>query len=661
MCVAALFAVNAWILARFFKTEYTPFMGSIEGAYVAISRWMLLHGMNARWFPLWYGGIPARNTYPPLLHWLVALCARGTGMSVVHSHHAVSAAFYCLGPVALFLFALRLTNSHWKAFIAGVLYSVVTPSAFMMPAVRADMASVWSSDKIQALIFYGEGPHVTAITLALFALAAIDAALEQESGWRAVLAVVLAAMTALTNWLGAMSLVCGALVMLLTRRRNRPGQFILIGMLAYGLVMPWIPPSGIETVRRNSQIVGGYPLGAAQYWYLAGWVGTTIIIGLLLRRTALPDGTRFALLFLFLMAVPPLGFEWFHAYPLPQAERYHLELDVAIVIVAGIAAGSRRFVRKSPWRRLAAALLLCGLALVQIPRWRGQVRALLPPFDISKTLEFDQARWVDSHFPDERVFATGSTRFWLDAFGNNPQLGGGFDQGRTNSAIGDMSFAIPYIAGNGPDTVALLAAYGVRAISVTGKNTRNAYKDYRDPGKFAGIIPEVWREGDDVVYSVPGDRSLAHVVNAADLVRTTPFDWAAVNRFAAALGRSSGTTFRWDGTDHASIRTRVTGQEALSVQISWDSGWNASADGSNIAIDHDALGLMVLRPKCQGGCTISLVYTGGTEARTADAALLASCLVCGFLIFRKRKSGVSLTKEQHPPGVAAASAGGGHS
>src|ERR1051326_216812 len=34
-------------------------------------------------FPLWYNGIPCQDTYPPLLHWIVALLA-GTFLSLHH-------------------------------------------------------------------------------------------------------------------------------------------------------------------------------------------------------------------------------------------------------------------------------------------------------------------------------------------------------------------------------------------------------------------------------------------------------------------------------------------------------------------------------------------------------------------------------------------------
>jgi len=102
VCLALLLALNAWILARLFKTEYTPWMSSIEGAYIGLSRWIQTHWTELGWFPLWYAGIPFENAYPPLLHALVAAIASAAGISAAHSHHVVTGAMYCLGPLALF-------------------------------------------------------------------------------------------------------------------------------------------------------------------------------------------------------------------------------------------------------------------------------------------------------------------------------------------------------------------------------------------------------------------------------------------------------------------------------------------------------------------------------------------------------------------------------
>jgi len=88
---ALLFLINAYVCRGLFAMEYLRHMGSIEAAYIGISRYMLAHWHDYSWFPVWYAGIPAQNTYPPLLHWIVALVALLRGISPVHSHHWVTA------------------------------------------------------------------------------------------------------------------------------------------------------------------------------------------------------------------------------------------------------------------------------------------------------------------------------------------------------------------------------------------------------------------------------------------------------------------------------------------------------------------------------------------------------------------------------------------
>ena len=130
-----LFLMNAYVCRGLFGVEYLRHMGSIEAAYIGLSRYMLAHWRDLSWFPLWYAGVPAQNTYPPLLHWMVALAAFLRGISPAHAHHWVTAIFYCLGPVALFALTLRLSGSLRAAFIAGALYSALSPSAWLMPEV----------------------------------------------------------------------------------------------------------------------------------------------------------------------------------------------------------------------------------------------------------------------------------------------------------------------------------------------------------------------------------------------------------------------------------------------------------------------------------------------------------------------------------------------
>ena len=123
--ICILLALNGYICRELFTTEYTQHMGSIESAYISLSRWIMEHPWELKWFPLWYGGIPFQNAYPPLLHLLVALVATVCGISAALSHHAVTAALYCLGPVTLFWFACKLSGERWLSFWAALFYSVI--------------------------------------------------------------------------------------------------------------------------------------------------------------------------------------------------------------------------------------------------------------------------------------------------------------------------------------------------------------------------------------------------------------------------------------------------------------------------------------------------------------------------------------------------------
>jgi hypothetical protein len=644
-CILALLALNVWISARLFRTEFTPFRDSIEGSYMGLARWLKVNWAHPGWFPLWYGGIPVENAYPPLLHHLVAFFSLATGMTVAHSVHAVTAAFYCLGPVALFWLVLQLTQSQWKAFAAGWLYSLISPAGFLLPWVRVGIRA-WSPVRLFALLKHDEAANIAAIALLLVALAAIHAALEHPLGWRTVIAVLTSAAVVLTNWLGAVALVMGALALLFARKREehtRPafGQLVLIGLLGYAVAAPWTPPSDIAAVGRNARtgLSGTFPIGPAQYVYLAAWLGAAFALGLLLKKkTSVTEAGRFALIFLFLTAVPPLAFEYFKIYPMPQPRRYFLEMDAAFAIAGGIALGSRRFGSKRMWSRALIGVGLACLAIVLVPRSRREVRGWLPRFDMAKTVEYEQAVYLNAHYPGQRVFVDGSTRYWFNAFADNPQLGGGVDQGRSNPAIDPITYAIPYTQGDGPATVALLEACGVRAIAVGGVHTRDVYRDYRDPAKFAGVVPEVWRDGDDVIYEIPGSGSLAHVVGKGDLVTTNPLDYPAVIHYAKALEADAKTRIVWSGPNHARVEASLAKPQVLSIQIGYDPGWRATANGAALPAQKDALGFLVLEPDCHGSCTVDLIYDGGRQRRAMDFLCVFGFIACAWILARSRSN-----------------------
>src|SRR5271154_5021000 len=190
-------------------------MGSIEAAYISISRYMISNWRDLTWFPLWYGGIPFQNTYPPFLHAVVALVAAAFRISIAHSHHIVTAFFYCCGPVTLYALAVRLTGSRWYSFVAVWIYSVFSPCLFLMPLARAEVGGAFVPRRFEVLTVYGEGPHITVLALLPLALLSLDLALSKRSPrWYVVAAVSMAAV-ALTNWLGTFALAVAVVAYLL--------------------------------------------------------------------------------------------------------------------------------------------------------------------------------------------------------------------------------------------------------------------------------------------------------------------------------------------------------------------------------------------------------------------------------------------------------------
>ena len=94
----SLFAVNFAIARRLFSIEFTRHTSSNEGAFMAISRFLVERWPDVRWFPFWLNGVPFENTYFPLLQVIVAIVAKALHCSTALAWHAVTAFFYCLGP-----------------------------------------------------------------------------------------------------------------------------------------------------------------------------------------------------------------------------------------------------------------------------------------------------------------------------------------------------------------------------------------------------------------------------------------------------------------------------------------------------------------------------------------------------------------------------------
>jgi hypothetical protein len=654
---ALLTYLHVYICRDLFRTEYLSRMDSIEGSYIGISRYILNHPRDLGWFPLWYGGIPFQNTYPPLLHMLVAGTAWMLKVSPALAHHIVGATLYCLGPVALMFLAYALSNNLTLSWASSLLYSLWSPSAFLMPSIRTDLISVWNPRRLQALAFYGDSPHVSSITLLLIAVLTLHLAVERRGPSRVLAAAVMLAAVVLTNWLGAFSLAIACASYLLARvdeDSKWAGMLAFsagIGVLAYGLAAPWIPPSTIETIQKNMQLPGQYPMGVRQLEYAFLLLAAGAALRWILKKSGASLCVRFSSYFLLVMAALALPADWFHVYLMPQPDRYHLELEIGVCLVGAFVLGRpvMNLARRSRVGLvvLAAAVLVFGA--IQTRTYRKFFKLTTHSIDIHQTVEYESAQWLQQNLPGRRVFAEGSTRFWLNAFCDNPQVGGGFDQGNINPEIPILKYGIPYTQGDGAITAMWLRLLGAGAVIVSGPGSRDAYPhDWHDPEKFKGVLPELWRDGGDAIYGVPQRGvSLAHVILSADVVAQGTDrveNVEAVRKLDAALENFAlpVADFTWKNPSEAAVSATLQPEHVVMVQVSYHPGWRASVDGSARPLRRDGLGFMIIEPQCNGPCQIRLLYDGGTEMRVAQwvSALTAIGLLIAC-VWRWRSRGVA--------------------
>lgn len=656
LAALALFAMNAYIAWGLFRVEFTQRMESIESSYMSISRWAVDHWADLSWFPLWFTGTPFRRVYQPGLHLSVAALARSVGWTPQHAYHFLTAAAYCLGPVALFWLCYRATGRRGYAFFAGVLYSLVSPVCFLVPAVAGDAGGFFAPRRFQVLVHYGEGPHTTALAMVPLVIWLLGLAVSGRRRWLYYPAAALGlAAVVLTNWPGSVGLAMAVAAYCLSRiqsdRRLNWPALIGVAITAYLLACPWVPPSILRAVLTNAQRSDDTMLGQQQLLPLAVLAAAVIGLHLVFRRWKTASWTRFILYFALITGAVSAGREWFGWHLLPQANRFQLELDMALA--AAIAYGAALAWQRLPRRaQLASAGLLALLCLYQARRYHRLAARQIQPIDIHTTIEYRMAKAFESRAPGERVFAPGNVSLWMNMFTDVPQVAGCCEQGTPNHEYRIAAYTIytGQNAGARDAEISLLwlKAYGAGAIGVTGPASTEYFKPFWNPRKFDGVLPELWRDGGDAIYRVPRrSASLAHVIDRSALVTRPPengLDVAPLEPLVAQLDDPArpAASFRWSDLHTAEIHAETAPGQVIFVQVTYDRGWRATEGGVEREVVPDALGMMAIVPLHAGPCDIRLRYEGSAEARLASILQLlggAALLACLAMAWREHRSG----------------------
>ncbi|MGA3098578.1 MAG: hypothetical protein ABSF25_19165 [Bryobacteraceae bacterium] len=654
---AVLLAVNVVIAGSLFGVEYSAYNNSIEGTFIAIPRFMARHPGEWKWWPLWNCGTPFETAYLPFTHWMVAALALLTRLSAARSFHIVTAAIYVSSALAVFWMALELSRKPAASFVAALAYSCVSVSALLVPAIGADAGGMLNLRRLQTLVFYGESPHTAALALLPVAVVCFSRALAANGARWKILAGVAAASAALCNAFGIVILSAALLCLLLAFPGRpwwkAPATMAAIGAAVYCWISPWMSPAMIRAIQANASTTGGdFRYTTASWIALAILTAGFLLLWLALRRAKAPAYLQFFALFGYVPTGIVLAWYWCGVAILAQPTRYQIDMDLALplaLVFAGAALLDR--LPRRP-RTVVLAAVAAALAL-QTVHAAIYAHGLIRSVDPAQLGEYRVAKWMDEHLHGQRAFISGSGSFWYNDFTENPQFHGGHDQHIVNTFIPIATYAIYSDENAGAhaaeDSIFWLKAFGVGAIHVPGPESSDYYKaGFVHPFKFEGVLPLLWRDHGDSIYQVPlRSPSLAHVMPAAAIPARRPsdgLDFAPVRAYVAALDDPGypPASFEWQGMSEARIRATVAPGQAISVQVTYERGWEAWANGRRQPVRGDAIGQLVIEPACQGDCEISLRYTGGMEAVLTRSLSIGAMLLAGvYAWLGRRRAGTS--------------------
>jgi hypothetical protein len=633
--------LNAYICREMF-VRYTPRMNSMQGFWIAMAR---LGGnwFHPGWWRYWDCGAPLEFVYAPLVPALSAWTASIRGVPHDVGFQTVSGLVYCLGPVTLFVMAWLWTRAPGHAFAAAVFYSLVAPTELLVPDGPFAIQHLWDARRFFLATVWDETPHMAALAILPLVILFLSLSIQKRQPVYCALTALAIAVCALASDFGPVVTAMASLCLLFVLRRKDWRRNLLltagIGLFAYAICAPFLSPSNILAIGAASNGGGG------DSWTMGSFTALAIVsAGWALLWHFLPRWTsdwrvQFFALFAWLTGSMPLIATYLNRQFLPQPNRYKVEMELSLALL--IVFALRPLFAKIP-RPATVCLLLLFIALAgeQIVAHRRFAKAVLAPADATRTIEYRAPVWARDHLPGIRIMMPGSIGKWTDAFTELEQFGGGSWSVAYNQAQQRAGDGI-YNGGDTPEQDARVAiiwlkAYGTGAVAVSGPNSQELWKGFNHPRKFDGVLPALWSEDDVTIYRVPlRSDSFAHVVPESALVRRTPAgprDTKEAEKYVAALddGSLPLAEFRWEGKNRIHIRTAASAGQAISIQVNQHPGWHAKANGISRPVEADGLGLMWLRPACNGPCDVQLEYDGGTElwiCRVLSAVALATLAV----------------------------------
>lgn len=643
-----VFLFTAVLIKPYFKAKYTDKWSSIESTFIADARFLSAHWPHPQWQPLWYAGTRFDYIYPPALRYGTAAISKVTGFWPVKAYHFYVATLYCLGIAGVYLLLRIGMGSRGAAFLGAAMTATMSPIFLFMPRFRGD-AWMWQPQRLGVLVKYGEGPHMSALALIPIALAFTWIALDARKLWAVGAAALVTAGVVSNNFYGAVALASFYPVLVwafwITRQDKRIVMpAIAIPLLGYGLTAFWLVPSYFKVTAENMKYVSEH----GTTWSI--WVAVAVAVAFAVATDKLARGKAertwevFVAGSVVFYTLNVLGNHYFNFRISGEPMRLLPELDMIYIIAAVLLLRLMWLQPGKPWRIAAAAIVVLAFATTA-----GYIRHAWHMFPLSEyqdRVEYKLTEWIGQNLPDQRMLASGSVRFWYDAWRDLPQLGGGSDQGVLNGKVEQAQWEIN-LGEKGAPSILWMQDLGVDTVFVSDEKSQEVYKDFMHPRKFEGALPVIFDDhAGNRIYRIPRRyMARARVVDTAKLNALKPprynddVEYLQAYSDVMEKGPDSPVILSRLSTDAIRLRAHVEAGQSVVVQESYDPAWQAMSDGKPLGIHADVLGMMAIDAP-PGDRQIELAFVTPTEnvvgRLVAALTLLAVLALLGLGALRER-------------------------
>jgi hypothetical protein len=445
---------------------------------------------------------------------------------------------------------------------------------------------------------------MSALALIPIALAFTWIALDTRKLWAVGAAGLVTAGVVSNNFYGAVALASFYPVLVwafwITRQDKRIlAPAIVIPLLAYGLAAFWLVPSYFKVTAENMKYVSEH----GTTWSI--WVAVAVAVAFAIATDKLARGKAertwevFVAGSVVFFTLNVLGNHYFHFRISGEPMRLLPELDMIYIMAVVLLLRVMWLHPGKPWR-IAAGVIVAAAFVTTLGYFRHAWH-MFPLSEYQDRVEYKLTEWIGQNLPDQRMLASGSVRFWYNAWRDLPQLGGGSDQGVLNGKVEQAQWEIN-LGKEGLPSILWMQDLGVDTVFVSDAQSQEIYKDFTYPRKFDGALPVIFDDhAGNRIYRIPRRWLVrARVVETAKLNALSPprynddVEYLRAYSDVMEKGPDAPVTLTRTSTDTMRLHAKVDAGQSLVVQESYDPAWQATSEGKTLPMHADPLGMMAI-------------------------------------------------------------------